>query len=108
MADQQIAEISGLLPLRERLLRLMEDLPSKMQEHHRAQLADAIRLGLEKQVPSAQALLTGGSSETTGLELQAESAQQRAASTAVTAIDITITTPGGTSATATCDRYTYH
>ena len=58
VADQQIAEISGLLPLRERLLRLMEDLPSKMQEHHRAQLADAIRLGLEKQVPSAQALLT--------------------------------------------------
>jgi len=39
VADQQIAEISGLLPLRERLLRLMEDLPSKMQEHHRAQLA---------------------------------------------------------------------
>ena len=57
VADQQVAAISGLLPLRERLLRLMEDLPVKMQEHYRAQMADALRLGLEKQLPSAQALL---------------------------------------------------
>jgi hypothetical protein len=57
VADQQVAALSNLLPLRERLLRLMEDLPVKVQEHYRAQMADALRLGLEKQAPSAQALL---------------------------------------------------
>jgi hypothetical protein len=58
VADQQIAAISELLPLRERLLRLMEDLPAKIQEHYLAQMADALRLGLEKQLTSAQAMLT--------------------------------------------------
>lgn len=58
IADQQVTAISGLLPQRERLLHLMGDLPSNMQEHYRAEMADALRLGLEKQVPAAQALLT--------------------------------------------------
>jgi hypothetical protein len=63
VADQQIAQIGGLLALRERLLRLTGFLPSKMQEHYRVQLADALRLGLEKQVPAAQALLAEATDE---------------------------------------------
>jgi hypothetical protein len=35
-ADQQVAAISPLLPLRDHLVRLMEDLPPKAQEHYRA------------------------------------------------------------------------
>jgi hypothetical protein len=63
VADQQIAQISGLLALREQLLRLTEFLPSKMQEHYRVRLADALRLGLEKQVPAAQAMLAEATDE---------------------------------------------
>jgi hypothetical protein len=57
VADQQIAAISPLLPLRDHLLHLMKDLPLKVQENYRAQIADALRLGLEKQVDTAKALL---------------------------------------------------
>jgi hypothetical protein len=56
-ADQQVVAISVLLPLRDRLLHLLEDLPAKLQEHYRAAMADALRLGLEKQSVTAQALL---------------------------------------------------
>jgi hypothetical protein len=35
----------------------MKDLPLKVQESYRAQIADALRLGLEKQVDTAKALL---------------------------------------------------
>lgn len=57
VADQQIAAISGLLPLRDHLLHLIDYLLPKSQENYRAQMADALRLGLEKQVTAAQALL---------------------------------------------------
>lgn len=57
VADQQIVAVSGLLPLRDRLIHLIADLPASMQEHYRTQIADALRLGLEKQAASAQALL---------------------------------------------------
>jgi len=56
-ADQQIVAISPLLPLRDHLIRLIDDLPPKAQEHYRAQIADALRLGLEQQIAPAQALL---------------------------------------------------
>jgi hypothetical protein len=55
-ADQQVAAISPLLPLRDRLVRLMEDLPPNAQEHYRTQIADALRLGLERQLEPAKAL----------------------------------------------------
>jgi hypothetical protein len=56
-ADQEIVGISVLLPQRDHLLRLIDSLPPKAQEHYRAQIADALRLGLEKQVDTAKALL---------------------------------------------------
>jgi hypothetical protein len=56
-ADQQIVGISVLLPQRDHLLRLIDKLPPKAEEHYRAQIADALRLGLEKQVDTAKALL---------------------------------------------------
>jgi len=56
-ADQQIVAISPLLPLRDHLIRLIEDLPAKAQEHYRTQIADALRLGLERQLDTAKALL---------------------------------------------------
>ncbi|HEX3162927.1 MAG TPA: hypothetical protein VHQ92_10145 [Pseudolabrys sp.] len=57
IADQQIAAVSSLLPLRDRLIHLFADLPPSLQEHYRTQIADALRLGLEKQATNAQALL---------------------------------------------------
>ena len=56
-ADQQVAAISPLLPLRDHLIRLIEDLPAKAQEHYRTQIADALRLGLEHQPDPAKMLL---------------------------------------------------
>jgi len=58
VADQQIAAISTLLPLRDHLVYLIDNLPPMSQESYRAQMADALRLGLEKQVTTAQALLS--------------------------------------------------
>jgi hypothetical protein len=55
--DQQIAAISGLLQLRDHLGHLIDDLLPGSRENYRAQMADALRLGLEKQVAAAQALL---------------------------------------------------
>src|SRR5215831_13926457 len=69
IADQQVVALSGLLPQRERLLHLLEDLPAKLQEHYRAEMADALRLALEKQSVPAQALLAeaiGEATETQG------------------------------------------
>jgi len=57
VADQQIAAISTLLPLRDRLVHVVNDLPPWSQESFRAQIADALRLGLEKQLDTAKALL---------------------------------------------------
>jgi hypothetical protein len=63
IADQQVVAISGLLPLRDRLLYLIENLPARIQERYRAGLADALRLGLEKQDAAAQALLAEAAGE---------------------------------------------
>jgi hypothetical protein len=63
IADQQIAAIGPLLPMRDHLLNLIFDLPVKSQETCHAQIADALRLGLEKQSSSAQALLTEATNE---------------------------------------------
>jgi hypothetical protein len=57
VADQQIAAISPLLPSRDHLVHLMNNLPAKSQENYRAQIADALRLGLEKQPDIAKALI---------------------------------------------------
>jgi hypothetical protein len=65
-ADQQIMGISVLLPQRDHLLRLIDNLPPKAQEHYRAQIADALRLGLEKQVDTAKALLAEGIDQALG------------------------------------------
>jgi len=67
-ADQQIATISILLPLRGHLLHLMNDLPPKMQENYRAQVADALRLGLENQVGTASALLADAAQDALALQ----------------------------------------
>ncbi|MBV9239712.1 MAG: hypothetical protein JOZ94_28075 [Xanthobacteraceae bacterium] len=63
IADQQVVAISGLLPLRDRLLHLIENLPARIQERYREGLADALRLGLEKQDVAAQALLAEATAE---------------------------------------------
>jgi hypothetical protein len=57
VADQQIAALSPLLPARDHLVHLMSDLPSKTQEKYRAQIADALRLSLEKQPEIAKSLI---------------------------------------------------
>src|SRR5215467_10615322 len=44
VADQQIAAISTLLTLRDRLVHLVNDLPLRSQESFRIQIADALRL----------------------------------------------------------------
>jgi hypothetical protein len=72
-ADEQITAISGLLPLRDHLVRLIDDLPSRAQEHFRTQIADALRLGLEKQIEPAKALLA----EAIDAALAAQSRQGR-------------------------------
>jgi hypothetical protein len=60
IADQQIADVSSLHQQRDHLLNLTAELPQKMKgakEHYCAQIADALRLGLEKQLPAAKAVL---------------------------------------------------
>src|SRR5215470_2724581 len=57
VADQQVVAISPLLPTRDHLVHLMNELPQKTQENYRCQIADALRLGLEKQLDVAKALL---------------------------------------------------
>jgi hypothetical protein len=57
-ADQQIAAICGLLPLRDHLINLIKDLPPKSDKHfYLAHIADALRLGLEKQPEAAKAII---------------------------------------------------
>jgi hypothetical protein len=63
IADEQVAAIGPLLPKRDHLLHLIYDLPPKSQENYRAQIADALRLGLEKQASSAEALLAEATAE---------------------------------------------
>jgi hypothetical protein len=58
VADQQIAMISGLLPLRDHLINLIKDLPHQSaKENYVAQIAEALRLGLEKQSEAAKAVI---------------------------------------------------
>ena len=70
IADQQIAAISGLLPLRDHLVNLISDLSLKAsKDNFRDQIAEALRLGLEKQVESAKEVIGGAVHE--ALEAQA-------------------------------------
>jgi hypothetical protein len=57
-ADEQIAAISALLPLRDHLINLIKDLPAQSaRDNYLAQIADALRLGLEKQSEVAKAII---------------------------------------------------
>jgi hypothetical protein len=70
VADQQIAAISGLLPLRDHLINLISDMPQKSaKDNYRAQIADALRLGLEKQQDVAKAIINEATRD--ALETQA-------------------------------------
>jgi hypothetical protein len=58
VADRQIAAVGPLLPLRDHLIHLTSDMPlENARRNYRAQIADALRLGLEGQPPVAQAIL---------------------------------------------------
>jgi hypothetical protein len=60
IASKQIAAISRLLPLRDQLINLIRDVPQDgLKKHYRAQIADALRLGLEGQVDCGRVLLNG-------------------------------------------------
>jgi hypothetical protein len=60
IASKQIATLSGLLPLRDQLINLIRDVPQDyLKKHYRAQIADALRLGLEGQVDCGRVLLNG-------------------------------------------------
>jgi hypothetical protein len=57
-ATQQIILIAPLIPLRERLTYLTKDLPQKgTRESYCSQIADALRLGLEKQADAAKLVI---------------------------------------------------
>jgi hypothetical protein len=69
-ADNQIAAIAGLLPLRDHLINLTKDLPlASMKECYVTQIADALRLGLEQQMDSAKAIINEAVRD--ALEIQA-------------------------------------
>jgi hypothetical protein len=60
IASKQIAAISRLLPLRDQLTNVIRDLLQvNLKKHYRAQIADALRLGLEGQVDTGRVLLNG-------------------------------------------------
>ena len=57
---KQVADISGLLLVRNQLTNIIRELrEANLKEHYLAQIADALRLGLEGQVDSAKALING-------------------------------------------------
>lgn len=60
IASKQIAALSGLLPLRDQLTNFVKQFPrADLKQHYRAQIADALRLGLEGQVDGGRVLLNG-------------------------------------------------
>ncbi len=57
-ANQQIADVSTLLPLRDHLINLIRDIPSNgIKNNCLCQIADALRLAIEKQPEPAKAVL---------------------------------------------------
>jgi hypothetical protein len=57
---KQVAGISGLLLVRNQLTNIIRELrEANLKEYYLAQIADALRLGLEGQVDSAKALING-------------------------------------------------
>ena len=60
IATKQIAAISGLLPVRDQLTNVIRDLrEANLKKHYLAQIADALRLGLEGQVDTGKAVFNG-------------------------------------------------
>ncbi len=58
--NKQIAAISSLLPLRDKLIHLIQDLRESAKDAYRTHIADALRLGLENQPEEkTKALLEG-------------------------------------------------
>lgn len=69
-ADKQIAAVSALLPLRDHLANLIRDLPEGgAKNNYFAQMADALRLGLEGQTDTAKTIIEEAMRD--GLEVQA-------------------------------------
>src|SRR4029077_9867392 len=60
IASKQIAAISGLLPVRDQLTNVIRELgEANLKKHYLAQIADALRLGLEGQVETGKAVFNG-------------------------------------------------
>ncbi len=58
VADRQIATVSPLLPLRDHLTNIVKELPlSSARANYLAQIAEALRLGLENQIDAAKEII---------------------------------------------------